>query len=427
MDHSIKILSNPKNTLIIFINGSMKIGGIETYIYKLAKYVIHNKAFVMLILHRKGVVDSLYDDVFNSDFSYIQRGNIKLEEVRERVKQWNISTIKIISFDMPSFAQGEKIKKGIKDLNIDTFIFIPHFKGEFIYLEENCCGPFKKAIQSVTQRIIRKMQNNYNILYFNQKHIDTLKDKYNICCDIDTNYFIPSHSIEKFDFDEERCIKLWQRKRFNIVSISRFEFPHKGYLIGLIGVYRKLKDKYPFITLTIGGYGPDQHVLENEILKLPEEIRKDVKLIGKVAPQKMKDFFDDANVNVSVAGCYLLGVKNGTLSIPARHYSYDCEVYGLSPEANEFAVSEKTGQNLYDLLEVVLNMPKDLYVKYCKESYESRNTMLEGSRNNIFNLTNKRASHSLSVINIVFIDFISILKKIKLKLKLIKGNSLSNL
>ena len=331
----------------------------------------------------------------------------------------DLNEIKIISFDMFGFSKAEYLKAYLREYNIDTFLFVPHFKGDLIYLEDNFSNYFKPKIIKIISKIVSKMQDNLNIRYFARVHQEKFKERYGIKFLDGQNYSIPVYDTEYKKFDIERCSYLWERDEFNILTISRFEIPHKGYIVGLIKAYAALKKKYPFITLTIAGYGRDQKILEDEITRLPYDVRKDIRMVGKVSPLKMVDLYSNANVNVSVAGCYNAGVKNGTLSIPARHYVCSCEVYGLSPEANAYSVSTEKGKDIIPYLEKIINMPRETYIKYCKASYLSKLSNDDSERDYVVDIKN-RSSRILRKSDIIFIYIVYCLKAIRLRLKINK-------
>ena len=63
------------------------------------------------------------------------------------------------------------------------------------------------------------------------------------------------------------------RKYFNIISVSRFEFPHKGYVLGLIDDFEKFSLKHKDARLKIVGSGPGEHLLNKRIEKLSSEVK----------------------------------------------------------------------------------------------------------------------------------------------------------
>ena len=94
-------------------------------------------------------------------------------------------------------------------------------------------------------------------------------------------------------------------------------------------------------------------------------------MLGFIKPDDLAYYFDRAHINISVAGGMTEGAKNGVISIPTRHYSYACEVYGFLPESIERNLSDEPGQSVVPFIESVINMSNQDYVKYAKLSYDA--------------------------------------------------------
>lgn len=391
-------------SLLIIYQGIMQVGGIENYVYKLAKDFLSYGGTVILHMKRGCIIDNEYGDIIKHPSLYVTSGLLTPKDVRKCCRGKEISCIKILSFTALNFTLSDMLKRSLsKKYQVDTFFCIPHFVGRSIYLEDGYSGNSKYAINKRYGNIIGKLNNNDCIRYFAKKHLETMTKRYSFSLKPnESDCYIPHVVLAPHVFNEKRVRELWRREQFNILTISRFEFPHKGYIIGLVDAFELLKEKYPKITLTICGYGVSQGELMDRISKLNEKVKKDVRLIGKTAPDKLVDLYNDANLNISVAGCYHQGVANGTLSLPARHYSYKCEVYGFSPEANAFSLGEEQGQPVIPFIEKVINMPEEEYVSRCEASFLSiARKSISDSRllHNASNFTNK------SVLNLSDIIF----------------------
>ena len=95
----------------------------------------------------------------------------------------------------------------------------------------------------------------------------------------------------------------------------------------------KLVHEYPHIKLLIIGDGPDKSILIELINSLDENVKNRICLRSPVTPAELSEIMRDCNLNVSVAGCATMGARCGVLTLPARHYNYDCEVYGFIPDS----------------------------------------------------------------------------------------------
>ena len=265
-------------------------------------------------------------------------------------------------------------------------------------------GKKRERVRARFKTIVQKMNDNDCIRYFTVVHKNEMTKRYNYVVHNENKQFVPKRMEQAIPFDEKRCIELHQRSKFNILSVSRLEFPHKGFVIGLIKVYGILKQRYPNIRLTIVGYGDGLNMVQEEIKKLDFASQKDINVVGKVAPDDLLLYYNDANVCVSLAGCFSIGARNGTLSLPVRHYTYDCETYGFLPESKRHRLSVEPGQPIIDYLEKIINMDMETYVSMCRKCYESYNNIpTKTVRESIYSLSDSGNKCVLTVSDILFL------------------------
>ena len=398
-------INETKPLLYVFLKDSMKVGGIETYIYRLSKYIVRCGGRVLIILNKKGVLDESYKELEESDQVEIKHGRLSTQDIKSIIKRYNIKKTNVISFEILRFMYTSLLLRELsKNCDISVLYFVPHFKGTSSYPEERYTGKQKDKIICRFKKIIHKMNSNDNIRYFSPYHLKEMTKRYVYTVHDVKKQYLPNRGEQILPFDEERCVELAERTRFNILSVSRLEFPHKGFVIGLIKVYGQLKKRYPQVALTIVGYGDGTVMVQEEINKLDSTAQNDIRLVGKVAPDNLIEYYNDANVCVSLAGCFSLGAKNGTLSLPVRHYTYACETYGFLPESKDFSLSIEPGQPIIDYLEKILNMDTATYVDCCRKCYESYNTNQgDIERETIWNLSDGGNKKIISISDFVFI------------------------
>ncbi len=380
-------------TIVVFVKDHLLVGGIETYVYRIAKKLKSEGTQIVWVKKKYSKIDPSFENVFY-DGSTIIMNDLDIKKMAELVDP--STKIKIVTFDLYYFAIAEKFKQNFRLCNVDTFYFVSHFRGETLYLQEAYKGKKIERVKAEVGEIIRKMHENSNIKYFAYKHMERMTGDYDYKIDNPVAHLIPSAFPSDNKFDEKRSRELAERERFNILTVSRLEFPHKGYVLGLINAYAALKEKHPNIELTIVGYGSRENEVKQKISELPENIANDVHLIGKVSPDKLTNYYNDANINISLAGCFSQGARNGTLSIPARHHNYDCEVYGFLPESKPFSLSEEPGEPVIPYIEQVLNMSTDEYCEKCKACFNTYNDVENELRLDFYQIKNNTDSATLS-------------------------------
>ena len=208
------------------------------------------------------------------------------------------------------------------------------------------------------------MNDACQIRYFSNEHIRKMTDEYHYTPNMSTPIKMPRVDTLS-PFDEQQRRNVWKREEFRIISVSRFDFPHKAYIIGLIDAYEEIKKKYSNVTLMIVGYGHSLTDIKERISLLDAHSQSGITMIGETNYDDLPALYNEANLNISVAGCCCLGAKNGVLSIPARHFSYSCEVYGFLPDSINMITSAEPGCPVIPYIEETINMTEDEYVKKC--------------------------------------------------------------
>ena len=104
--------------------------------------------------------------------------------------------------------------------------------------------------------------------------------------------------------------------------------------------------------------------------KQSEQVKKSIHLVGKIKYSDLKKYFKNANLNIGVASTISDGASTSLISIPVRHYSYNCEGYGFLPESLKFTTSTLPGISIDVFIEKVLNMTLDEYLFFSKKSHE---------------------------------------------------------
>ena len=366
-------MCNKRNTLIINFRSFLNVGGIETYLYDLSKYLVNNGGRVIWLCHNIPLVAKSFSDLMLSD--KIERVAVKEGLYWYKCEKLNISDEEnaiIVSFSPLTNSMAEKMwKKMGCPSNIYPLYIIANNVGEGYYLEENFKFFLKNYVKSKMCQICKRWEENNTIRFFALSHISSLEDKYGI--KISNHQTKLLKSVDNFNPLDLSIIKIRaSRDNFNIVTVGRFDFPHKGYMLGLVRSYGRLKRRFPKLNLTIIGYGPHEKELLAEISNIPIEYRSDIKIVGEVAPSDLVIYFNKAHLNVSVAGAASQGARYGLLTLPARNFcTGECEVYGYFSENALKTTSLCEGYLVDNFIEEVINMPDDEYIRRSVACYEA--------------------------------------------------------
>lgn len=358
-------------TIIFNYPGMKNVGGIEKYIANMSTYLItHN--YRVIWFHEKNT------KIAESFRKIMLDNRIEKIDVEERGIHWfkhpkvNFDTDEspiILSFTPLDMGRAIYLANQNKKNKMRIYYIVPDTTGSAYFIERYFHGKTYKKVHEKMRTMIQHWEDANAIYFFSKQQIYPLEENYKINIREQDEKVLPSVlEIQPLDLDKVK--QRANRSPFTIITIGRFDFPHKGYMLGLIRSFGRLKKRHKNLKLQIIGFGPDKKKVIDEIKKLNVDTQKDIELIGEVAPSELYKYLDKASLNISVAGAVRDGGKLGVLSIPARNYCIDeCEVYGFLPGAKEKLVSRSPGKLVDAYIERVISMSKEEYIQKSVESY----------------------------------------------------------
>ena len=182
----------------------------------------------------------------------------------------------------------------------------------------------------------------------------------------------------------------------------------------MIKDFEEISEKYKYLVLKIIGYGADEKRVIEAIEALPMEIQKKVYMLGEASPEKLDEYYKEAYLNVSVAGCAILGAKNSVVTLSPRHYSEECEVYGFLSKSLPNYLLDKPGERILPYIDELMEMSEEAYLECCKASFEA---IPQGELNPEYVFSMKTQSRKLSYFDMLAIKALGLYKKISFKLK----------
>lgn len=360
----------------LFLYEFLKMGGIEkNLIYMIKSY---SAMGIRIIWIRYGNPEDIYEpwkDVLNACQVEIVNANIQFPVwfTHDKVNFSKEEKITALCFEPTDFVRLEELAAEYEN-QFDLFYMVPHFEGDRNYVEKYYFSNIqrKRTVKKLC-KVYKNWFENGNLLFFDKRHWSEMNARYKIGGDKTYEDLIYKSPVSIRPFDSNLIIKKYHRHDFRIITCGRFEFPHKGYMFGLIDDYVVLKNKYPNIMLDIIGYGDEKNErkIRSYVAALDSKYSDDIHFIGAVDPEKINEYFDNANLNISVAGGLIDGAKAGVVSIPARHYTYNCEVYGMLDGDLSIVLSNEPGMDAKPFIEKIINMTGSEYLNACEKSYST--------------------------------------------------------
>lgn len=361
--------------VLIVVQPLLGVGGIETYFYNLMKGNLIRGRRVIWLCDENPRVDDSFDDLLAMDGFEVVSFRSEKTRFPKRL-QLNLheeDRVAIICAYTRFLLVAERLKKRLACRTVDAFYLMPHFVGALQFPERVAPRFMQPMFRSWYRDLVLKWLDNGEYLFFDQKHIDALTENYSISRQNLQSLIVPCVRETRFFDDRGALAKAKTRnEQFRIVCSSRFEFPHKGFILGVLDDFAELKSKYSQVTLTIVGDGPGKDDVERKLACMTDDVQSSIELLGFLSPSQFDKVLEDAHLHVSLAGCLTIGARCGTLSLPARHYTNDFQTPGFY-SASSFEggmVTSPCDDGMQYLIEAI-EVPDDKFVDLSRESFEA--------------------------------------------------------
>lgn len=346
------------------------LGGIESYYIRMFRWAKeHNYKNMLLLPKGKSVADAWELDIQESK---IQKGfynnryltfSIKDEKDKKIIFNQN-SEVMAIAADLFSYIKLQQIKHKyqIKNMKIIFYVFLPEF----------CRASKKKIINLPYYSVIKKLFDS-GMTFMDEETLNFCENFYK--CKLDHEKIVRL-GLEINAISEKNIIQRVnsRKEEFNILTITRLDFPFKSYVLGLIDTYKKLKKNYPTVKLLIIGDGNGRVQLQKKIDNIEADQRKDIILLGSVPYNNLKEYFEKAHLYIGMGTTLLDAGTTGLPGIIAKAHNENALTTGFFyEEYNNLSGNEKINdkelKNCQDYIEKIINFSDEEYRCASLESY----------------------------------------------------------
>lgn len=364
--------SKLREVLIVDYPG-MNVGGIENTLSLWMEYALQQDYRVVWI------TTSIQEE--ESCFKVTSDGRIEVQYVTKTIFGPRYPRILVKSGEHATMVTCEPMQYVLshsaveceKGSRLDHLLLLPHDRGNMYYPERFFTRDwFKRKVWNWCKDIAEILSEGDCIFGFNEKHVTTFCSNYEISIGSVNKKSLPAQSpVSCFKVEDFADKAKLRSDNFIITTCARFDFPHKGYLVGLVNSFGALTEGCGKTTLQIVGYGDGEVILKSEIEKLPIETRESIRILGKLPPDKLREVYKKSHLAIGVAGAISLAAGQGTPSIIAREYTYNLEGYGFYCVGNTDTIRTAQGHDLKDEVQNAMRMSNDEYVGLCVETIDA--------------------------------------------------------
>ncbi|WP_316632837.1 hypothetical protein [uncultured Flavobacterium sp.] len=289
-------------TIVVFCE-KMAMGGTETMIMRLLSWYSLRGFRVLLLTMREIESTSILNDLNKIDFEHYVYNFKKREFCNSKnicLSFQNNEKVWVNTQFIQEFLRCYSLLKRSKyNCYFVHNLFIVHPFSTFL---------FNKYFNFLGKKLIKILLTNKNLVFMDEECVNASVDFYKL-------------DVKKFKFDILRLPFLIntdnystviksKQNNFNILTIARFEFPFKGYVLGLISSFENIFNTYEGeISLTIIGYGRDKPVVDELIDSLPIEISSKIQLLDEIPYSKIGEYIEKCSVFIGM-GTTILDAAN---------------------------------------------------------------------------------------------------------------------
>ncbi len=221
-------------------------------------------------------------------------------ETARLLKQLDDGHLQVINFWSNRYFDIEAVKYKY-DLQVENKIYLIHPKC-LIKGDSYKDGLIVNAIRSGYKRIIPKISKASAMISMDEINIAETENYYGVSIE-------PKPSIIRLPMNvdlinENEMIKEGYENKI-IMTSCLADFPYKGYVVGLVDVFVKLKSKFSAIKLLIVCDGEDVGILREKIFAAPEGVQKDITLLSWMSYEKLKDYMSRCMLYIGMGSSVL--------------------------------------------------------------------------------------------------------------------------
>lgn len=387
-----------KKTLIVNYFG-LRSGGIEKFICRLMRYSAKQGHRVIWFTSQGNIEKAEQRDIIeNPDIEKVlfYGGREKLFRKTTKFELKPEEDVVMISFIPEDYIWAEQFREKYKCKSFYHHLILMNFFGWLTYPEDEFKTNFIiERRKKFSDKIAHQLDKNNNIRAFDEKQLGAFKERYGLNIDVSSKNLLKAFPVEDAFGESELWDKAKSRdEEFIIATCARFQFPHKGYMLGLLDVFKELKKKYPKVKLVVIGDG-ERDKFNERFNTLPDEVKKDITLTGALPFTELNVTYKKCHMCIGLAGAISTSASLGLPSLVTRHDTLECETYGFYQDVDSVLKSDP-GIDIMPFIEEVIECSDEEYVNLGLQGIKAYEKNTEINPDYILGETNKTSKPSVS-------------------------------
>ena len=315
----------------------------------------NNDSNNMLLFEREGI-----EVVYRNDKTFEKH----FLSVKDR-----FSNFKFIVFSPEEYLMVEKLS--LRYSQIDGCLY-------YVVHDYAFCRPGSSRIIQLLSKyryrsFVRKLYENGAIIFMSKICLRNACDllKLNLP---NSDEYVFNLPIRIKEWDDADINAIRKHTPFTITTITRMDFPFKGYVLGLLGWFTLNAEKYN-LQLTIIGEGSDSGELMAVMNNMSDNLLSRITYIKNVPYNQLCSVFFKTDLYIGMGTTLIDAANDLTIAIPVKAYTRELLVDGLFSDNIDSILAEQGSGDFDELFMKVYSSSEDEFVNFIKHQY----TMLKSA------------------------------------------------
>ncbi len=363
---------------MIIINDTFEIkGGSHTLMLRICRWAVKHEHDITF-LYNKGDNKSIINEIINAGGHVTNVGGDRIENLTTFFKSVSTKDLQVISFSWNYYMEVEIVKKKLR-LRFDNKIYciIPDTfeKGRGISNRI-----FRDMLRIPYKGILKRMNENNAVIMMDEVCKERT-EKWNGFKLLERTPMIRLPISFPDNDNYENDIRDGYNSNI-IFTASRADFMFKGYLIGLVDDFVRIKGKFADAKLIIIASGKDEETLKNKIKSVPDKIREDITLIPWISYDELLQRIRKCKFFIGMSSTLLDAAKLYKICIPIRGYTEENLASGFFDEDPRYLyASDDCQSSALPLMEECMGWNFEEYHSRSLSHYDAVKSLYDEDKN----------------------------------------------
>jgi hypothetical protein len=347
---------NNMNT-IVFCYPNIVMGGTETLILRLMRWYIAHEYRAILLTLDKITDDAILRDLSDIDgecYVYDRKKRYFYTDIGKKLSFTPIESVTVMTFFIDDFLIFYRYISYTKyHCQFKYRIYCVHSVSSFALSKK------LKRLSTIMRPFICSLVNHKILIFMDEYSRDACIKFYKIN-DMTLNFEIVRLPIEI----HKNTISKPKTDKIKILSIARFDFPFKGYILGLIDMFKTLAFSSNNITLTIIGYGKGEDAVNQKLIALPIEIQNRIKILDKIPYSEIATYIDQCDLFVGMGTTALDAAdRNKICIVPVAYQENDLATGFFHDDYTTLGSSLTANRHFPELISQILSIENKIFIE----------------------------------------------------------------